>query len=723
MASTQKSSTETIQSHPLPPSNRSNSADCPPNFFTTDDVIAELKDLAKTMLAASQAARERVSLDDIEEKHKDPMEEKVFSSKQATAGLPRHKPSDEVFVGKEKRSEPPKEAAVKSRSSDPSKPKANAEKEGNSSIHDVLDALDGFIEEDEDLDLALSCVKSSDTKLFQTLTSSLWLPEPVKLAIEDSQEGEESEKPPLSFRVPLFPYGGGITALQLRELLMKYLLCQEKPIDRSAQPEKIVKEAFDRDKYEEISAIHHRFVPQTLSQKATQSVPSPCEFTPQSLYDFVVELAPTVRFDAARARKERRVEFKRLLQEKKAVSTPGTFHLKVIMDPTSTGFQEQATFPVTPGTLIANRYQIVHLIAKSTFCRTVRCNDLNNPIYEDDEGSLGEEREPIGYREVCVKIIHNNKDFFDQSLDEIRLLRLINQERDADEVHVIRLLDAFYHKEHCMLVTELLSDSLYEFSRFNREEEKEFYFTIPRLQLIARQVTEALEYIHSLNLIHADLKPENIMFASHRRCVVKIIDFGSSSFLSDHLSSYIQSRSYRAPEVILGCDYDGRIDIWSFGAILMELVTGNVLFPGSTVPEMLARIVVECGHPLPRRMLWEGRVSHKFVTKFGIIYEAEHEKKQEEGEESYYVYFPQPHTRPPRPTSRSDAAEKEYNFIYHHEDGAFVQLRKKLVGAGLIDEIFTDFIEKCLVLDHKKRPTAKQLLEHPFIKDIRSPGR
>jgi serine/threonine protein kinase len=131
--------------------------------------------------------------------------------------------------------------------------------------------------------------------------------------------------------------------------------------------------------------------------------------------------------------------------------------------------------------------------------------------------------------------------------------------------------------------------NLYEFQKYNRESTDELYFTVPRLQLIAkqvrcicsaraaphalhrslstlvsphaglsthawvgverRQVLTSLEYLHSLKLIHCDLKPENILIKSYSRCEVKIIDLGSSCFQTDHLSSYVQSRSYRAPEV------------------------------------------------------------------------------------------------------------------------------------------------------------------------------
>lgn len=65
---------------------------------------------------------------------------------------------------------------------------------------------------------------------------------------------------------------------------------------------------------------------------------------------------------------------------------------------------------------------------------------------------------------------------------------------------------------------------------------------------------------------------------SLRRCEVKVIDFGSSCFTTDQLSSYVQSRSYRAPEVILGLPYGQKVDVWSLGCILAELLSGFVLF-------------------------------------------------------------------------------------------------------------------------------------------------
>ena len=96
------------------------------------------------------------------------------------------------------------------------------------------------------------------------------------------------------------------------------------------------------------------------------------------------------------------------------------------------------------------------------------------------------------------------------------------------------------------------------------------------LQIVTRQCLEALEFLHDLGIIHCDLKPENILIKSYRRCEIKVIDLGSSCFRSDNLCLYVQSRSYRAPEVILGLPYDQKIDMWSLGCILAELSSGEV---------------------------------------------------------------------------------------------------------------------------------------------------
>lgn len=77
---------------------------------------------------------------------------------------------------------------------------------------------------------------------------------------------------------------------------------------------------------------------------------------------------------------------------------------------------------------MAGRYLIVDILGQAAFSRAVHARDLQTGT------------------EVCMKIIKNNKDFFDQSLDEVKLLKLVNKMDPQDEHHILRLIDYFYHR-------------------------------------------------------------------------------------------------------------------------------------------------------------------------------------------------------------------------------------------------------------------------------------
>ena len=98
-------------------------------------------------------------------------------------------------------------------------------------------------------------------------------------------------------------------------------------------------------------------------------------------------------------------------------------------------------------------------------------------------------------------------------------------------------------------------------------------------------------------IIHCDLKPENILLRNANKSGLKIIDFGTGCFEGSQLYKYVQSRYYRAPEIILGVDYSCAIDMWSLGCILGELFLGFPLFPGEDEAEQLALIVEYLGTP------------------------------------------------------------------------------------------------------------------------------
>jgi len=359
-------------------------------------------------------------------------------------------------------------------------------------------------------------------------------------------------------------------------------------------------------------------------------------------------------------------------------STHSYFNLKVIFEPFTTGFEDKEYAP-PKGTIIAGRYQVKEVLGQAAFSTALQCLDLESSVHANEE------------QWVCLKVIKNKKDFFDQSIDEIKLLQLINSVGDPDKYHVVRLIDYFYFKEHLFIVSELLKENLYEFGKYVRESNLEPYFTLPRLKKICRQVLEALEYVHSLNLIHSDLKPENIVIKSYSRCEVKLIDFGSSCFTTDYLSTYIQSRSYRAPEVSLGHPYDSRIDIWSLGAVAAEMYTGYVLFQNDSIATMLGRIVGILG-PYPTHILENSRESHKYFTANNtIIYE-----KNENDEISLIL---------PKKTT----LEKRL-----HVD--------KIINESPNDDIteekqFVNFVRELLLLDPNNRPIAKKALTHRWLQN------
>lgn len=120
-----------------------------------------------------------------------------------------------------------------------------------------------------------------------------------------------------------------------------------------------------------------------------------------------------------------------------------------------------------------------------------------------------------------------------------------------------------------------------------------------------------LRYIHSQGLIHCDLKPENLVMKHISRTGLTIIDFGSSQTPDGTHYEYLQSRYYRAPEVILSGKYTYPIDIWSLGCILCELRTGKPIFDGFNESEQLHIIMSYLGEP-PVKLLLDGKHTRDF---------------------------------------------------------------------------------------------------------------
>lgn len=176
--------------------------------------------------------------------------------------------------------------------------------------------------------------------------------------------------------------------------------------------------------------------------------------------------------------------------------------------------------------------------------------------------------------------------------------------------------DYFVFRDYLCLVFELLQSSLYE-----TIQETERGLNLAKVREYTRQILEALVTCKDANLIHCDLKPENILTAKDG-LNVKLIDFGSATFNGHQVYTYIQSRYYRAPEVLMGCQkyraqnffgpqlnghamplYDQSIDMWSLACTAIEMFIKIPIFPGKYDYDQLLKILEFCGSPCQQMIL------------------------------------------------------------------------------------------------------------------------
>ena len=134
---------------------------------------------------------------------------------------------------------------------------------------------------------------------------------------------------------------------------------------------------------------------------------------------------------------------------------------------------------------------------------------------------------------------------------------------------------------------------LYHFLKLNRFQG----LSLGLIKRFAIQILQALVLLQQSRIIHCDLKPENILLKQSGRSGIKVIDFGSSCYFDKKIFTYIQSRFYRAPEIILGISYTSAIDMWSFGCILVEMFTGVPIFAGENETQQLLYMQEYLGIP------------------------------------------------------------------------------------------------------------------------------
>uniref|UniRef100_A0A8B9IRL1 dual-specificity kinase n=1 Tax=Amazona collaria TaxID=241587 RepID=A0A8B9IRL1_9PSIT len=224
---------------------------------------------------------------------------------------------------------------------------------------------------------------------------------------------------------------------------------------------------------------------------------------------------------------------------------------------------------------IAYRYEVLEVIGKGSFGQVAKCLDhKTNEL-------------------VALKIIRNKKRFHSQALIEVKILDALLK-KDKDDTHnIIHMKEYFYFRNHFCISFELLGINLYELIKKNNFQG----FSLSLIRHFTQCVLRCLQVLYQERIIHCDLKPENILLYHKGQGSVKVIDFGSSCYEHQRVYTYVQSRFYRSPEVILGHPYAMAVDMWSLGCIIAELYTGYPLFPGENEVDQLACIMEVLGLP------------------------------------------------------------------------------------------------------------------------------
>ncbi|KAF2086689.1 kinase-like protein [Saccharata proteae CBS 121410] len=345
-----------------------------------------------------------------------------------------------------------------------------------------------------------------------------------------------------------------------------------------------------------------------------------------------------------------------------------------------------------------NRYLILDVLGQGTFGQVVKCQNLRTQEV------------------VAVKVVKNRTAYFNQSMMEVSVLDLLNKQMDKnDDHHLLRLKDTFIHRQHLCLVFELLSVNLYELIKQNQFRG----LSTTLVRVFAQQLLNGLALLGKAKLIHCDLKPENILLKNLESPIIKIIDFGSACDERQTVYTYIQSRFYRSPEVLLGLPYSAAIDMWSLGCIVVELFLGLPLFPGSSEYNQVARITEMLGLP-PTWMLEMGKQSGEFFEKVHDEY----------GRRTYRLksmeQYSREHGTKEQPSKKYFSATtlpeiiKNYPMPRKNMKPAEIERGEQFEMANRT--AFIDFAQGLLNLNPLERWTPAQAKMHPFITQAKFTG-
>jgi len=338
---------------------------------------------------------------------------------------------------------------------------------------------------------------------------------------------------------------------------------------------------------------------------------------------------------------------------------------------------EEGYYKPRVGEIIDNRFKVFEECAgKGVFSNVVKCREI------------GGEKRP-----VAIKIIRANEMMKKAAEKEVDMLRRLNEADPDDRRHVVRLFNVFTYRNHMCLVFELMGHNVRQALKLHGKGRG---LTLSAVHAYAWQLFIALRLIKKTGIVHADIKPDNMLIGGpdgKDLKKLKICDLGSGLDVNTEcdITSYLVSRFYRAPEIILGQKYDFAIDVWAVGCTLYELLIGKILFNGNSNNDMLKQIADVCGGT--GKFMKRGKFHKMHFTREGhLIWQ---------DRDSYS-----------RKTVRRTIKDLRSK----------INIEKKIISRCRPEhkqkaKQLADLIKKCLILDPKKRICPDEAFDHPFIKE------
>ncbi|CAM9448482.1 unnamed protein product, partial [Laminaria digitata] len=194
----------------------------------------------------------------------------------------------------------------------------------------------------------------------------------------------------------------------------------------------------------------------------------------------------------------------------------------------------------------------------------------------------------VAIKKIAMKLGKYTEGANFTALREIKLLQELKHE------HIIELVDVFLIHEDLNLVFEFCETDLESILM-----EQSVILKPEHVKCHMQMLLEGINYLHINFVLHRDLKPNNLLYASDGK--MKLADFGlARSYGSPgrHMTPTVVTRWYRPPELCFGCrEYGAAVDMWGVGCIFAELMCRRPLFPGISDVDQVARIFQVMGTP------------------------------------------------------------------------------------------------------------------------------